>query len=541
VAVLFALAVAPLTFLVGAALDYSGASNLKAHLQKATDGTGLRLCQIPNKPKKKELEDVATKMMNEYFGSAPYTIEDLQVSDNPRTVQIRTKSVFYTAIIKGLNSNFATIPVTATAACLGEPQTFEIALVLDNTGSMAASGGGQSKIQALRTAAKDFVDFVYGNNGMKDTTKVSLVPFAASVAVNPSSYRSASWIDQAGNASYHWNFVQGGKAVAQSVGATNRFDAFNQLRLSVPAWDWAGCFESLPYPLNVRDNAPTPSNPDSYFVPMFAPDETGDGGQVWHQDSSGNWRLSANSYMDDQNGIAGCGPSTDENTRFGRGCKYFSVQNPRTSNGSLATGPNFGCTTRPLTQLTDAKGTLISEIDQMQPNGNTDAHEGFMWGWRTISPNSVFSSDAAAYNKAFNNKIIILMTDGANRWTYNPYSPSASSYYSSYGFFRNGDGTTPNNRLPAANANPTNDAQSRNAIDALTLESCSNARAAPSKILIYTIGFSVSSDPIDQQGIDMLRACAGSSDRAFIANDSNALVDVFRKIAQDISGLRLTN
>ncbi len=60
VAVLFALLIAPLIFLVGAALDYSGAANLKTHLQKATDGTNLRLCQVPNNPSKAELTEAAT-------------------------------------------------------------------------------------------------------------------------------------------------------------------------------------------------------------------------------------------------------------------------------------------------------------------------------------------------------------------------------------------------------------------------------------------------------------------------------------------------
>lgn len=528
-----------MTFLVGAALDYSGASNLKTHLQRATDGTGLRLCQVAGTPTQADLVVLANKMLPGYLGTTSYTIEYLNILSNPRSVEIATKSLFPTAIVKAFGQQFAQVPVTAYAKCFGEPQTFEIALVLDNTGSMAASAGSQTKMEALRSAATSFVNSVYQNASMAAGTKISIVPFAAAVAVNPSTYRNASWIDQAGNATHHWNFVQGGASAARAAGATNRFSAFDQLKTVQSSWDWAGCLESLTYPLNVRDGSPSFSTPNSYFVPMFAPDETGNGGELSHQDSGGNYVISGNSYIDDASGSGSCPTTSDENARFGRPCKYVEIRNPRTSNGSVPTGPNASCTTRPLTRLTSSQSTLLSELSQMQPNGNTNIHEGFMWGWRTISPSSIFSSDAAAYTKPYNNKIVILMTDGDNTWTANASSPSAKSGYSAYGYFRNGDGTSPNSRLPASNANPTTDAQARAAMDALTLESCRNAAASPNNVVIYTIGYSATSDPIDQQSIDMLRNCAGSADRAFVANDSTALQTVFRKIAEDIGSLRL--
>jgi hypothetical protein len=164
-----------------------------------------------------------------------------------------------------------------------------------------------------------------------------------------------------------------------------------------------------------------------------------------------------------------------------------------------------------------------------------------MWGWRTLAPNgrSVFA-DGAAYDKPFNHKILIVMTDGMNTWSSFSQDPTLKSYYSAYGFYKNPNGTGPNNRHPAANANVSNDIQARAAMDALTLEACKNVAAAPSNVTVYTIGFSVPVDPIDQQGIDMLKTCAGSPSRAFIANDAQGIVDVFQKIADAIAGVKLT-
>jgi hypothetical protein len=211
--------------------------------------------------------------------------------------------------------------------------------------------------------------------------------------------------------------------------------------------------------------------------------------------------------------------------------------NAKTSNGYRTTGPNVSCTSRPLTRMTTSQTTLKNEIAALSASGNTNIHEGLMWGWRTISPSSVFA-DGASYTKEFNNKVIVLMTDGMNTWNANAYNPTLNSTYSAYGFFKNPDGTSANTRIPTGNANPTTDAQSRAAIDAMTLQSCQNARAAG--VVIFTVGFSVPGDVIDQQGLDLLRDCAGNSTRFFVASDAAAINDVFQQIAQSIGRLRLS-
>jgi hypothetical protein len=222
------------------------------------------------------------------------------------------------------------------------------------------------------------------------------------------------------------------------------------------------------------------------------------------------------------------------NARFTQACKYKStIDDIRTSQG----GPNWQCTSGPLTRLTTSQATLLSEIAALQPGGNTNIHQGFIWGWRTISPLSGFA-EAKAYSVPNVNKIIVLMTDGANTW--NTDFGMTNSVYSAYGYLKNGDGSNANSRLPAANADPASGADTRRAIDALTLEACRNASAAPSNIVIYTVGFSTPTNPIDQQGLDLLRNCAGSKDRFFVANDATGLMNAFAAIQKGMSGLKLT-
>jgi len=69
-----------------------------------------------------------------------------------------------------------------------------------------------------------------------------------------------------------------------------------------------------------------------------------------------------------------------------------------------------------------------------------------------------------------------------------------------------------------------------------TRGSCAKAQG----VAVYTVGFSVASDPIDAGGLDLLKKCATSSDMAYVANDSTQFLAAFDEIARKIGALRLT-
>ncbi|TIO98997.1 MAG: VWA domain-containing protein, partial [Mesorhizobium sp.] len=81
--------------------------------------------------------------------------------------------------------------------------TLEVALVLDNSGSMSTlgSGTGQKRIDLLKAAAKQLVKtLALQAQQMKQISKpvqFSLVPFSASVNVGPT-HDGDSWMDQDG-------------------------------------------------------------------------------------------------------------------------------------------------------------------------------------------------------------------------------------------------------------------------------------------------------------------------------------------------------
>ncbi|WP_342107262.1 TadE/TadG family type IV pilus assembly protein [Methylobacterium sp. SI9] len=558
VALLFAFLSIPMLMMGGAAIDYGFATRLETKLQAATDATALLLCQTPMTTSTADLNALAKTTMTGAMGTANLVVDPLIVTNDPRQITL-TAHKLSTTFFSKLTGTSRINPGATSQCATPIPKTFEIALVLDNTGSMAASSGGQSKLQAVQQAATNFVNYVYTNTSFSSATRIAIVPFAGAVAVNPATYRTASWIDQYGQSSLHWSNVlsPGGSNF------TSRFDIFAKLQAysGQSSWGWGGCLEMLPYPLNTQDSAPTSGNKDSYFVPLFAPDDPGDASSTgrYFSDSSGTY-YSYNSYIDDDSSLTYGSCSINKNLTYnaslGRACKYVIPRNTTTSTYvGIPNGPNFGCTTQPLLPLTTDQTALKTLIGKMAPLGSTNIFEGLMWGWRTLSPKSVFStayssanpatSAPAAYtttssssNASAINKIIILMTDGTNSWTANPNAPTGSLYFAA-GFFQNADTSSANPRMPPGqyqNVSDTNSA--RNALDALTATACDNAKAV--NISIYTIGFSIPSDPIDSTGQALLKKCASSASQFFIANTSDDLIAAFQKIQSSIGALRLT-
>ncbi|SDM16909.1 Flp pilus assembly protein TadG [Methylobacterium phyllostachyos] len=547
VALLFAFLSVPMLMFGGAAVDYGFATRLETKLQAATDATALLLCQTPLTTSSADLNILAQTAMNGAMGATNLVVDPLGITSNPRQITLTAHKLSTTFF--GKLTGTTRINPGATSQCATPlPKTFEIALVLDNTGSMASSSGGQSKLQAVQTAATNFVNYVSTNSAFSSATRIAIVPFAGAVAVDPTAYRYAPWIDVNGQSSYHWLNV----GSLSGTGFTSRFDIFNKLQNASANWGWAGCLETLPYPLNVQDGSPTSGNKDSLYVPLFAPDEPGDGSSGYASYTyNSTQNISFNSYIDDYTGVGSCtkwSSNPSFQTAEGRACKYSNPRDaaPTLSNPytKIPNGPNFGCTTQPLQRLTKDTTALKNVINKMAPLGSTNIHEGFMWGWRTLSPLSVFA-DGAPYSSSSNttnantiNKIIILMTDGENSWPDNPYTNYNGSMYFAAGYFRNMDGSSPNSRLPSTNQDISDAGSARNALDALTATACKNAKAV--NISIYTIGFSIASDPIDAAGQTLLKNCASSADQYFLANDSDGLLDAFQKIQSSIGKLRLT-
>jgi len=547
---IFGLAFVPVMFMIGAATDYTRLTTTRAALQQGTDAA---LLSVASHMTEATLVDDARKQAQVLLNSNPQlanaTLSNVTISADKQTLCGTGSISVPNAFMKmtGVSNMSATInSCAALAGGVSSNTTFEIALVLDNSGSMSSSAGGVSKMDALQTAATSFVNTMYGKS---QNVKFSIVPFAAGVvALDPTNTanRNLPWIDKQGNNSQHW-IAFGGKTAANAQGFTNRFDIYSKLKTIKSSWDWKGCLEPPTYPNNVSDVAPNPSDPETLFVPYLAPDEP------VVKDYYGN-NYYNNNYLADAGGNASCPAATGTGTTLAWNqltnvCKYKVA----TSSVSGGSGPNWYCpnpSTQTLMQLTTQQSTVTAKIAQLVEGGNTNLHEGFMWGWRTLSPNQPFAG-GRSYAAPNNRKVMVFMTDGYNNWASNRNTVVGSTYQAMGYYSYNG---APNNRFPdTSNGSQTNYrdvmknsantwtdywSDSRDMLDRLTLEACTNAKAAG--VEIFTIGFSTSSDPIDQQGLDLLKACATNDDHYHKAEDAAQLAQVFGFIGIGLGKLRLS-
>lgn len=127
----------------------------------------------------------------------------------------------FTSLVNGNSSGSTQIEFSAKTE-VRLKNTLEVALVLDNSGSMAyiGTGSGQKRIDLLKSASKELVKTLADQAGqMKQVSKpvqFALVPFAASVNVGAHN-ATATWMDTFGiSPIHHENFNWASMAAANS-------------------------------------------------------------------------------------------------------------------------------------------------------------------------------------------------------------------------------------------------------------------------------------------------------------------------------------
>jgi Flp pilus assembly protein TadG len=522
-------------------------------------------------------------------------------------------------------------PTCATESEIRLKNTLEVALVLDNSGSMREYGKGtsQQRIDLLKSASKELVETLAKQAAMmkqvSEPVRFGLVPFSASVNVGPENDKK-SWMDTTGISPIHhenfdWstmtqteangNFL--GDRFAKKVGdawwkigtgwgetegqALTRFSLFQDMLVESDRervsgsrhyvcyekynngtckdggyeYDytyetsrfasWQGCVEARPVPYNNNDATPTASDPATLFVPMFAPDEPK---HLWrdldHIDETleldgESFGYSNNWWADWQNG-------TDAKARQRDARKYFRVKPYGSSNPGSGYGPSFSCTTEPITPLTDVtvdagKLVITKAIDDMQPTGNTNVPEGTAWGWRVVSSTEPFTN-GRDNNEKGNDKVVIVLTDGANTYgDVNYYSSDLAenrSTYAAYGYvgrkFAETESYTrlykdTSSDVDKATYTPSN---YQTALDEQMRKVCANAKGA--NVLLMTVALDLDeNDTAEAKAISELKTCASDS-RFRKGEDGNpaklfwnatgaTLSTVFKEIADELSNLRI--
>ncbi len=506
IAPMFGLLAIPMVLGVGVAIDVGRATTSRNNLQDALDAAGLAISHMSASSTTAQIQTAVNAWMkaNMHDGSIGpnYTVS---VSTSTQAV-VLTATASVTTTIGGL-AGITQVPITANTTVKWGLSHIELALVLDNTGSMSQD----NKLTDLTSAATTLVNTLSSQVSTSDPTalKIGVVPFSMAVNVG-STYANASWITGTQPSAY-------GPDIFTS--STDRFTLLSQMGVT-----WGGCVEDRPMPYDIQDTAPNPAVPASMFVPFFAPDEPDDY-SIKTTSGYGGATATKNgkTYYDFYNNYeADVSTSSTWSTRQGYPSKYTKAPASGTHGyWGGAIGPNAGCQTAALLRMTTDMTAVKTELKAMIASGDTEIPVGLVWGWHLLSPNAPFA-DGVAYGTVGTTKIAVLVTDGQN--TYGTgVNGQDDSAYTALGYIWQ-------NRISTDAGSFTDPASALN--DRLA-KLCTNMKAQ--NIVIYTVPVEVTDTGIKT----LLQNCASSASNYIDVTASSQLAAAFANIAGSIGHLRL--
>ena len=560
IATMVALLAVPLIGMVGLATDGARAWLLRSRLHTALDAAvlaGARNIALPTAQRDAEVAAMfwtnfgvrgtgytpaqATGQAWRGFLDASTTLDPPLAVDSS-TMRVTARAVLDTTFARVLG--VTTLNLSASAEARRADMGMELALVLDVTGSMGANltpsriGSATTNgtnIDALRLAASDLVNILYGTRETVPNLWVSVVPYTTTVNIAP---QRTGWLDP----------------------GSRDFARYSPR-------DWMGCVEARAAAGNDQTDAPPGVEA---FKPYF-----------WAS-TLGKYTLKS----------AGAVPGDNDWAASLTGANGISemYQDVRENNN---VGPNTGCPQARVLPLTAAKTSVLNRIMALRSTfkGGTMHNVGLQAGWFTLSPRwrglwTTGALDAGAdtspatlplnYRTQYMQKVVVLMTDGQANWndwgggapgdcsdtsTSNTATPAGAPPLRPLGCPKNG---YPGNVSVAAGAAPLQDASGNNNTDysgyGRRLENrlglappltaartttelnrrmtalCEAMKHKPEpNIIVYTITFNLT----DAATQNLFRSCASQPDYWFNSPTQADLRNAFRQIGSQLANLRL--
>jgi len=191
IAITFALASMPIIGIVGTAVDYSHANSVKVAMQAALDSTALMLSKEAATVSSGQLQTDALSFFSALFTrpeSTGVTISATYTTTGGSKIVVNGTANVPTKFLGVIGYN--NIAVNGSSTSAWGSSRLRVALVLDNTGSMADDG----KMTALKSATTGLLTQLKNAAGTNGDVYVSIIPFAMDVNAG-SSYYNGTWID----------------------------------------------------------------------------------------------------------------------------------------------------------------------------------------------------------------------------------------------------------------------------------------------------------------------------------------------------------
>jgi Flp pilus assembly protein TadG len=361
VVMIVALGMLPLLGATGLAVDAALGYVLKSRLSKSLDTAGLAAGRVALND---DAQDVALAFFEANFssGAGAATITEFTFELDPTRQFVTLEAVAETPTMFMRIFGREIMTVSARTVIERETTGLELALVLDNTGSMWGPN-----FTAMRDAAFEIVDIIFGDESEIENLWMSVVPYTATINIGPT---RTGWL-------------RSDDRVLVSPG-----DFSTQ--------GWRGCVQARPYPLDTDDTPPGAMPFTSFFYPAT----------VRTQDN--NWPPMVNSIAD-QNG----GSSSNRNTARGP---------------NLGCGPAITPLT-PSRATIDAAIGNMGPWHRGGTAGNLGLTWGWRTlspQWRGLWGGETPATHPLDYDEPLMEKVVVILTDGNNQF-YDHDSASAGN------------------------------------------------------------------------------------------------------------------
>jgi Flp pilus assembly protein TadG len=545
VAITFAFATLPIIATVGFAVDYSHANAVKVAMQAALDSTALMLSKEAATDSSSQLQTNAVKYFTALFTRPEATnvaITASYTTSGGTSVVVNGSTSVPTALLGVIGYN--TITVTGSSTAKWGSARLRVALVLDNTGSMADDG----KMSALKSATNSLLTQLQAAASVNGDVYVSIVPFVKDVNLGASNWNSDyiywgtvpaqdpspgsdnnSWDANNGSCSMG-NYsprsscvshsscsISGYNSQSNCTGAgTCSLSGYNSQSSCTAA---GSCSISGHNSQNGCTSAGVCSNPGETtqsnctgnkactLSQYTSKNPCQSNGGVW---AKGNWTTGVWTVATWTAGVWTAAIWTPDNHNTWNGCvmdrgnsgspdttnNYDTnvVQPDVTKNGSLYAAEQYSACPQAVMGLNYNWSSMTSLVNNMSPNGNTNQAVGLQLGWLSLVGGGPFSVPSMQSGYTYS-QVIILVTDGLN---------TQDRWYTS-----------------------------QNSIDTRQQLTCNNIKA--SGVILYTIQVNTGGDPTST----LLQNCASTSDKFYLLTSANQIITAFTAIGSNLTQLRV--
>lgn len=364
VAMIVAIAMMPMCLSAGMAIDFVRAHLAKTSLQQAIDAAGLAAGSDPDTD-----TDEVLDLAQAYLDANTQNLEliddktDINVTESGgiKYVDIDATAKLETTFMKLLNVEYLEVSIVSNTQ-RKEAGPLQVALILDVTASMGdvpESGGTETKIQSLRSAATTLASELMAPDA--PNTKVAVVPYAGYVRL----YTTA-------------------EATAMIKSGT------------LPGW-----IKNI-----TRTDCTRQKVCPAIVPPNTVPTCKGDGGFNISGDSCCSWPCVEGGPSVEQAFVGCVGIRADGFDK--------DINDPMT-HPFPGLYPVSNCPSNKAVQLTADEKVVTDTTKGLATTGQTLIPSGLTFGWAMLESGEMFGAESMASVKAKGGrKVVVLMTDGVN-------------------------------------------------------------------------------------------------------------------------------